>query len=148
MPSDLMYSLRFALYEIKDSQTIYHPLAAEYLPIPKVNINTEYQAMEKYLDKQVYVKNINFGALPHGTHSVEFSSQNTTALRMSAFVVRNTDGFSYTLPYIDPDTDSSSILSGDFKAIFAYATGNLVTIRSTIEDPDTTVYATIWYVKN
>ena len=150
--SDYMVDIYNVTYSPKTETivvgTIYHPLAAEYLPIPEANINVEYQAMEKYLDKQVYVKTINFGALPHGTRSVEFSNENVTALRISAFVIRNADQSTYTLPYIDPDTGASSIISGGFKAVFAYATNNQITIRSTIEDLDTTVYATVYYIKN
>lgn len=67
---------------------------------PPMLLGTEYRTTERYLGKPVYVKAVNFGALPNNTEaSVTFGDATTQAFAVTARILKNAS--SYTLPIPD-----------------------------------------------
>lgn len=74
-------------------------LPMEYLN-PPMKLGIEYRTTERYLGKPVYVKAVNFGALPNNTEaSVTFGDATTQAFAVTARILKNAS--SYTLPIPD-----------------------------------------------
>lgn len=67
---------------------------------PPMQLGVEYRTTERYLGKPVYVKVVNFGALPNNTEaSVTFGDATTQAFAVTARILKNAS--SYTLPILD-----------------------------------------------
>lgn len=148
MPEETINATRFELYELVEECYTYHPLAAEYLPIPDMLPDSEYEVLEKHMGKQVYTKLINFGAVPSSTtrNIAYHDDANVIPIRMHSYVIKDDESSIYTLPYVDPTSGVSDILQGKFRAIYPHASNNLVSIRSTMDEPDASIYAIVWYV--
>lgn len=104
----------------------------EYLNPPLV-LGVEYRTTERYLGKPVYVKAVNFGALPNNTDaSVTFGHTAELAFAVTARALKD-DAPSYTLPVLD-------------QAI-VWAGGVKVYIKTTVDYSAWTGVATVKYTK-
>ena len=104
----------------------------EYLNPPLV-LGVEYRTTERYLGKPVYVKAVNFGALPNNTDaSVTFGHIAELAFAVTARALKD-DAPSYTLPVLD-------------QAI-VWAGGVKVYIKTTVDYSAWTGVATVKYTK-
>lgn len=99
---------------------------------PPMQLGVEYRTTERYLGKPVYVKTVNFGALPNNTEaSVTFGDATTQAFAVTARALKDT--VSYTLPILD-------------QAI-VWAAGTVVYIKTTVDYSAWTGVVTVKYTK-
>lgn len=99
---------------------------------PPMHLGVEYRTTERYLGKPVYVKTVNFGALPNNTEaSVTFGDATTQAFAVTARALKDT--LSYTLPILD-------------QAI-VWAAGTVVYIKTTVDYSAWTGVVTVKYTK-
>ena len=97
-----------------------------------MQLGVEYRTTERYLGKPVYVKAVNFGALPNNTEaSVTFGDATTQAFAVTARALKDT--VSYTLPILD-------------QAI-VWAVGTVVYIKTTVDYSAWTGVVTVKYTK-
>ena len=99
----------------------------------------EYRTPERYTNKHVYIKLVNFGTLPaaSNTKSVAFSTEDVTALSVEGRMSYNGD--EYTLPFTLQNGATISI----------YAHGKSVCITSGASSLASYIaYVVVRYIKN
>ena len=106
---------------------------------PPMVLGTEYMLSERYTNKPIYTKLVNFGTLPAASNSksVAFSTENVTALSVDGRMSYNGD--EYTLPFTLQNGATISI----------YAHGKSVTITSGASSlASYSAYVVVRYIKN
>lgn len=107
---------------------------------PALKLGVEYRTTERYLGKPVYVKVLNFGALPNATRkaiSTGFTDNQIMPLRVSGHFWVGADR--HSLPYNHSDTDRANILNFN---------GASVTIETVKNYSAFTCYVEIAYTKD
>lgn len=102
---------------------------------PPMQVSVEYRTTERFLGQPVYVKAIDFGALPNATtKSVSHSASNVdVCIRATGSI---TSGDKRSIPFAD--SNGRVDICGD---------SGLVTIKTDYNYSSLSAYATIWYTK-